>query len=533
MGSRYGILYWPAYAVWVVGLLGVARRINQEVPEPYMDEIFHMPQAQAYCRGEWSYWDTAITTPPGLYLVPAVLSRLLSQVAPAFSAWPCSLDALRFFNLILLAFLPMLYTALLVSIQSATFSLDALRLKSRKKAHRAKQIESARWEGLVIALMPVVGWWAWLYYTDLGSVMTVLASYKLSLDKRYLKSSLLGALSLLFRQTNIVWIAFIAGLAIVTRLRESSENRLYDPLLSAARPIDLVRTPCSVIHLSLFNLRAISRIVLAYLPIFIGFLLFVVLNGGIVLGDKSNHQVTLHVVQVYYFIAFSAVFTSPLLVGPSPSAAMKRIKKTLAMLTGSPMRLLASIVVMTVMAWTVRHFTIAHAFLLADNRHYSFYLWRRIINLNPVSRYLLVPGYLFAATLIYRKLVDSHHMRVSSLVLFTVSTILVLVPTPLIEPRYFLVPFLILRLHLSPSALVAPDSNPSHARRKTALSSRQWKLVLEAGLYVIVHLTTLWLFLEKSFEWTWDPTRTNEAGGGGGAPERDPRELGKKQRFMW
>lgn len=30
------------------------------------DEIFHIPQTQAYCRGEWTIWDPSITTPPGL-----------------------------------------------------------------------------------------------------------------------------------------------------------------------------------------------------------------------------------------------------------------------------------------------------------------------------------------------------------------------------------------------------------------------------------------------------------------------------------
>eukprot|EP00191_Tetraselmis_sp_GSL018_P012453 CAMPEP_0177594952 /NCGR_PEP_ID=MMETSP0419_2-20121207/10076_1 /TAXON_ID=582737 /ORGANISM="Tetraselmis sp., Strain GSL018" /LENGTH=44 /DNA_ID= /DNA_START= /DNA_END= /DNA_ORIENTATION= len=30
---------------------------NGEVPEPYMDEIFHVPQAQRYCRGDFAHWD--------------------------------------------------------------------------------------------------------------------------------------------------------------------------------------------------------------------------------------------------------------------------------------------------------------------------------------------------------------------------------------------------------------------------------------------------------------------------------------------
>jgi hypothetical protein len=29
--------------------------INQNVNEPYMDEIFHIPQAQIYCTGNYSH----------------------------------------------------------------------------------------------------------------------------------------------------------------------------------------------------------------------------------------------------------------------------------------------------------------------------------------------------------------------------------------------------------------------------------------------------------------------------------------------
>ena len=85
-------------AVWTVAVLlagvGVAtvRLINQEQPEPYMvtlvihfladihssphvsffslkDEIFHVPQAQNYCIGNYSHWDPMITTLPGLLVL--------------------------------------------------------------------------------------------------------------------------------------------------------------------------------------------------------------------------------------------------------------------------------------------------------------------------------------------------------------------------------------------------------------------------------------------------------------------------------
>ena len=37
----------------------------QHADEPYMDEVFHIPQAQKYFNGNFSYWDPKITTPPG------------------------------------------------------------------------------------------------------------------------------------------------------------------------------------------------------------------------------------------------------------------------------------------------------------------------------------------------------------------------------------------------------------------------------------------------------------------------------------
>jgi alpha-1,2-glucosyltransferase len=42
------------------------RQVTSLVPKPYLDEVFHVPQAQAYCEGEYGVWDPKLTTPPGL-----------------------------------------------------------------------------------------------------------------------------------------------------------------------------------------------------------------------------------------------------------------------------------------------------------------------------------------------------------------------------------------------------------------------------------------------------------------------------------
>ena len=53
---------------WLVLALPVAAAFHALPVEPYMDEIFHVPQAQRYCGGDWSYWNPMITTLPGLYI---------------------------------------------------------------------------------------------------------------------------------------------------------------------------------------------------------------------------------------------------------------------------------------------------------------------------------------------------------------------------------------------------------------------------------------------------------------------------------
>ena len=60
-------------AVWV----GRAKYAS----DAYMDEIFHVPQTQRFCRGDFKTWDPKITTFPGLYLAAAIPQWLLSSSA--------------------------------------------------------------------------------------------------------------------------------------------------------------------------------------------------------------------------------------------------------------------------------------------------------------------------------------------------------------------------------------------------------------------------------------------------------------------
>ncbi|GAA6062529.1 hypothetical protein JCM10212_001579 [Sporobolomyces blumeae] len=506
--------YYSTYALWFAATLYSAKRINAQVDEPYMDEIFHVPQAQAYCRGEWSHWDGAITTPPGLYLVPAALAALKRQFPFALDVDPCSLSNLRLSNLVLVFALPFLYTSILDALQASRRPLSTSYVdKTDESSPRdSKRDPSAGndWEGLAIAMMPTVAWFGWLYYTDLGSIVAVLVSFRLALGRSYGLSSFSGLISLLFRQTNIVWIAFVASFAAVTEVKRSRPGaEVVDPSLARARLADVVKTPISLVASALRRPSSLVSVLRAYLPVFAVAVAFIRWNGGIVLGDKTNHVATVHLPQLCYFVAFVTIFASPALVSP------RSIRRAISGLGGTPLRLCGSAIALLGMCWTIKEFTIAHPFLLADNRHYAFYVWRRIVNVHPLARYALAVAYLVGARLIWQGLVEANTMSLSTLVVLTVATVAVLVPTPLIEPRYFLTPYLLVRLFLSPLP-------------RTSATRRRTRLLIEAALGVLVQACSVYLFLERSFEWRFDVGPD-----GRGVDGRDARELGRKQRFMW
>ncbi|GAA5914511.1 hypothetical protein JCM8208_005375 [Rhodotorula glutinis] len=547
-----------AYAAWAALSAAVARKINARVPEPYMDEIFHVPQAQAYCRGEWMSWDPALTTPPGLYLVPAALARLQRLVRPilphAFAAIdPCSVAALRGLNLVLSLSLPSLYARiirLLAASSSSARSAVGTRHGPSSKPGRSSSDVAASSHALVMSLLPLLSWWAWMYYTDLASVISVLLSWSYALDERHILSAVVGAASLLFRQTNIVWLVFIAGQAVITQVKRAARpGEVADPLLDDARPVDLISTPWTLARSALQHPRALAPILGAYLPVFGLAAAFVVWNGGIVLGDKSNHVPTVHVPQLFYCISFAAVFFAPHIIG------VNELKSAIWTLCGSARRACVTAMVLSGMCWSIKRYTIAHPFLLADNRHYTFYLWRRVINVHPFARYALAPGYLVAATLLWQAFARARTLSLSSLVLLLGATTAVLLPTPLLEPRYFLVPMLVTRLYLVPGPGASSASTTAsgaevveqvnHKRNHAALrrrrarstsppssvpspSAQRLALALEAALYLAVQAACIYLFVARPFRW-----EIALGADGRGLEGRDEREVGRWQRFMW
>ncbi|KAL7410973.1 DIE2/ALG10 family-domain-containing protein [Mrakia frigida] len=432
--------------------IGAFVLVQKEVKEPYMDEIFHIPQAQQYCSGNFKDWDPKLTTPPGL------------ANSSSTASWKPSV------------------------------------------------------ESLAISFFPPLWFFSNLYYTDVGSCMFVLASWAAARSGRNWFSSVLGLISLTFRQTNIIWLGFIMAMSVFNALEDlpRKKGRSVDHSMLAREyesfPRFLLHNLLHVPVGALAHPRAVLvPKVLPYIPTFVAFVLFIRWNGGIVLGHKEMHVATIHLPQTLYFFAFATVLGWPVLLNVD-GGLKGLIRRSINDALGGSRQIMATSALVVAATLAIKYFTIAHPFLLADNRHYAFYIYRRLINPFPVARYILGLGYVACAIVWSGRLLRSQPPL--PLLIFLFATIATLTPSPLIEPRYFLLPFLILRILASPSqASNRPSKTPSSSSSTPAATRKRRLEWIELGWYALVNAVTMGVFLRVKFRWE--------------------SEEGVWQRFMW
>lgn len=390
--------------------------VYSRVPEPYMDEIFHLNQTRRYCSGDYS-WNEKITTPPGTYILAMSAfcgrERWLNSVL-----WPLGfVGAIRF-----------------------------------RRLFTQSQLTST---AVLVMYLPVLMQSSLLFYTDLCSLTTVLWALSFS---NVLASALVFLFSVLTRQTNIVWAA---AYGVYHLFRE------MDPRCSKVMYITIVS--------SLLRLSPL---------VFLGgaFVVFFILNDySIVLGDHSAHHPTAHFMQLYYLLVFMCFSAAPYML--LSGNVLRAVRSFLC----RPLRSVMWCVCITLCVYA---FTMDHPYLLADNRHFTFYIWRWWFRRHWICKYILVPLYVIAAEAIAQSI---SHVARSVVIIYVVATAAVLVPARLLEPRYFIIPFVLWRLSVR--------------------EERFGIVLLELIYQVCVNSLVLYLFLDKPFEWVTEP--------------------GAKQRFMW
>ncbi|PTB76431.1 glycosyltransferase family 59 protein [Trichoderma longibrachiatum ATCC 18648] len=651
LGLFFAVFLAAATFLW----LGV---VSEVVPEPYLDEVFHIPQAQRYCQGKFLEWDDKITTPPGLYWISILIPQAakLSGLISSYTCDPKTLRATNAIGILVLAYL-------------------ALQCRKEIEAHLHQAHSSLRINGVSqyaihtafnIALFPLLFFFSGLYYTDVVSTAVVLAAFLNHLRRvgrtqssfvSDLGTICLGLFALTMRQTNVFWVVvFMGGLeavhavktlqpeavkrSLVTTLSEQllfvvqrwSVGHVHDLPLHMAYPEDMLLTALSLIIAAVCNPIRVVRQVWPYVFVLGAFGGFVVWNGGVVLGDKSNHVATIHLPQMLYIWAFFAFFSLPLLLpyailgvdavrslfisqnkgaqtasdktaatSPSNTAPQQEVSLPLKLCATIFNRhllwpvYLVSTIILSVLV--VRFNTIIHPFTLADNRHYMFYVFRYTIRRAPWIRYFLILPYTLSRWLIWGTLsgcstwtstsskdacsayhdpsrpspfgcnpfaiTDPHEcegkqkstsqpeptqkelneryaqdpllfstepVSTSTGLIFLLATTLSLITAPLVEPRYFIIPWVIFRL-LVPAWRLHDHQVAGNRLFKSADPTSVWgkaihfcrvydvRLVLETVWFIAINLVTGYIFLFKPYIWR--------------AEDGSVLDEGRLQRFMW
>eukprot|EP01083_Nonionella_stella_P273119 926418_1 len=453
---------WKNSSVVIVSavlLSHLGKLLDDYVDIPYMDEIFHVRQTQAFCSNRFDVWDDKITTLPGLYLSYVLVLQLLSP----FVRLPCTLFFLRAFNSCYFI---------------GTCYLLRAALKTRVKNAGSKWISLVTLE---LSLFPLHFFFVLLFYTDPGSTFWVLAMYLATLRQCTWISAVCGAIAVFFRQSNIVWVVFASGSLVIM---EFNGKRNRNPT-GFALVADFVRYVFR-------NLPSILVRVFPYILVVVSFGAFVWINGGIVVGDKSNHTVMFHFPQLLYFTLFTVGFMGTRCV------TVQRVKEFLRYIRfsiQSPRRLVVVICLAAALAKLVQTFTHPHIFILSDNRHFTFYLWRWFLGRHDWARYSLIPLYLASFWFIGRSL--DKDSTVLWQLLFWICTSVVLIPAPLIEFRYFIAPYLILQLHTSEQLI--PHEKATSERDKCWIRLR---ILSNIVMYSLINFATISLFLWRPYEWS-------------------------------
>jgi alpha-1,2-glucosyltransferase len=300
-------------------------------------------------------------------------------------------------------------------------------------------------------------------------------------------------------------------------------------------------------------------------------------------GDKSNHIATIHLAQTLYIWPLFAFFSAPLLI-PSLISALTRpvryLQSLLLIRTRRSALFSLAYILLTVLLSlaVVKYNTIIHPFTLADNRHYMFYIFRYTILRSPTIRLSLVPIYTLCRWLTWDQLAGTSHVTstptppmpttkpttasdtstahpaaitkpslalldedgssstsppTSTALLWLLTTALSLVTAPLVEPRYFILPWVFYRLLLPSWSISSSLGHGKAAGPPRGGGGGQgpaaWlckvgrkidvRLVLETVWFLVVNAGTMYMFLFKPFYWRAEDGRLLDGG--------------RLQRFMW
>jgi len=345
------------------------------------DEVYHYPQIKTFAEGRFEI-NRDLAMLPGYHAIVAAL---------AWAGGAPSLPEARAFSWMLCALAPVLFFLCARALgKDNRFSLS-----------------------LAFLLSPLFFPFFFVLYTDIPSLLFLLGVLLLTLQRRYQLAGLVAVLSLLLRQSNVIWIFFFALVALE---QEGVWARLVQ---RDFRPV----------------LHALAKL---YLFVFAGlaFLAFVYWHGGIALGGAGDEGARMHrVVRLYPTQVYLLLFTLFILFVPLHIHNLPRIMR---MFRRRPLIcLLTGVLLLAFYLWT---FWADHPWNCCD----VSYLRNRILLWLRESLWLRVAAFIPMAWALCSLCVTALQRR-SFYCLYPI-TVAALLPISLIEPRYFMVPVVLFML---------------------------------------------------------------------------------------
>ncbi len=244
---------------WLLVLAGVVfgfALINL-LPHETADEGFHAPTIWEYYHKNYDYLNPYIAMFPTYHLIMAWFIRQIGK-------WDISL--LRAVHL--------LVSLLVLPVFSAII---------RRQHPGEQQMRTAQF-----FFFPLFFPFFFVVYTDMWGLLAVLFTVMLTLRRQHLWAGLAGLLAVLLRQHNILWVGFCLLLIAL------------EPPTDDAKPISLPTIVGNPLRQGWVHLL-----------VCVAFVIFVVINKGVAVGDRGSNPFVFHVTNFYTCLIWSWAMLLP------------------------------------------------------------------------------------------------------------------------------------------------------------------------------------------------------------------------------
>ncbi len=157
-----------------------------------------------------------------------------------------------------------------ITVVISLLTLFAFFITSRKIAEHGGEIKT-----LLLLFMPTLFVFYFLIYTEVLSLLFILLMVYFGVQKKHVLAGMFGIFSMCIRQNNVMWVAFMMMYGYI------AENGF-------SISVTLVKN---------YAIRALT-----YITGFVLFAVFVVINGGVAVGDKSMHPGNVSIGNIVFFL---------------------------------------------------------------------------------------------------------------------------------------------------------------------------------------------------------------------------------------